>query len=193
MLEEVIISCFLMYKPACEYLDKLDVQDFLNTNNQKIISIMKDLKSQGVGIDYVTVANKLPFSELTIDKLPALDTIRYDPSKVGEYIKQLKLQAATRNVNKALSKAKYDITDGVPIKEVAKKTADLLESVEFLDENKLVDVGMIDPTRYGSREKIKSGFSNLDKMIGGFSMGELSIWTGKSRSTVSLLSFLNLC
>lgn len=129
----------------------------------------------GIGIDYVTVINKMPFGVAP----PNVD-VRFITQNIGEYVKQLKMQVATRKVRETLDKAKYDIVDGKKADEIIKDTTDRFNSIDFLDEDKLVDVGMIDPARYSNRVKVKSEFSNLDKMIGGFSLGELSIWTGKS-------------
>lgn len=129
----------------------------------------------GIGIDYVTVINKMPFGVAP----PNVD-VRFITQNIGEYVKQLKMQVATRKVRETLDKAKYDIVDGKKADEIIKDTTEKFNSINFLDEDKLVDVGTIDPARYSNRVKVKSEFSNLDKMIGGFSLGELSIWTGKS-------------
>lgn len=191
MLEDVIISCFLTDSSIVDYLDKLNINDFATDDNQKIIAIMKDLKAQNVRIDYVTVANKMPFSELSIKTLPNLTSEdgMYKSEFIDDYIKELKMESAKRNIKTALMETNTDLIYGKDVKELIKDTTEKLNNIDLLDEEKLIDVGCINPSNYINRVRIKSEFSNLDKMIGGFSLGELSIWTGKSGQRKVYFSF----
>lgn len=54
----------------------------------------------------------------------------------------------------------------------------LLEAVELPDQN-VLNVADIDPVKKLNAKRVVSGIPGLDKEIGGFSGGQLSVWTGK--------------
>lgn len=54
----------------------------------------------------------------------------------------------------------------------------LLEAVELPCAG-LLDLADVKPPDFSSLEKVLSGITNLDRALGGFYLGELSVWTGK--------------
>ena len=54
----------------------------------------------------------------------------------------------------------------------------LLEAVELPCAG-LLDLADVKPPDFSSLEKVLSGIGNLDRALGGFYLGELSVWTGK--------------
>lgn len=192
MLEEAVIACVLVDENKEEYIDMLEVDDFANRNNQVILSIMKQLRAESKGIDYVTVASLMPWSEVTIKVLPTYE-INYSLGHVSDYIKELKKRTAKRNLQQLLSKATSEVVQGSDVEEIIQQTIAKMNEIELVDKNKLIDVGTIDHKKYSDRIRVKSELSNLDKMIGGFCLGELSVWTGKSgQGKSTLLSQLML-
>ncbi len=192
MLEEAIIACILVEEDNSSYIDMLDIDDFTNVNYQVILKLIKKLKTEGKKIDYITVANNMPWSEVSIKLLPTYD-IKYSLRHVTDYIKELKNKTATRNLHKLLNNVTSEVLKGTSAEALIKDTIRKLSEIETVDSQKLIDVGDIDDTKYSGRIRIKSELSNLDKMVGGFCLGELSVWTGKSgQGKSTLLSQLML-
>lgn len=192
MLEEAIIACVLVDENKNEYIDMLEVDDFSNHNNQVIIRIFKQLRAENKEVDYVTVANAMPWSEVSIKTLPTYE-VQYSLGHISDYIKELKKKTAKRNLHKLLTNATNDVLKGSDAEEIIRRTIEKLNEIDLVDKNKLIDVGTIDHKKYSERIKVKSELSNLDKMIGGFCLGELSVWTGKSgQGKSTLLSQLML-
>lgn len=192
MLEDALIACILVDDNKNEYIDMLDVEDFANHNNQIIMGIFKKLRTENKAIDYVTVASAMPWSEVSIKILPTYD-VSYSLVHISDYIKELKKRTAKRNLQQLLTKATNEIIQGSDVEEIVQQTMSKLNEIDLVDKNKLIDVGTIDHKKYSDRIRVKSELSNLDKMIGGFCMGELSVWTGKSgQGKSTLLSQLML-
>ena len=192
MLEEAIVACILVEENKEEYIDMLEMDDFANHNNQVIIGIMKKLRAENKGIDYVTVASLMPWSEVSIKVLPTYE-LSYSLSHITDYIKELKKRTAKRKLQQLLSKASTDVVQGTDVEEIVQQIMTKMNEIDLVDKNKLIDVGTIDHKKYSDRIRVKSELSNLDKMIGGFCMGELSVWTGKSgQGKSTLLSQLML-
>ena len=179
MIEKTVLSCLLSDPNTHDYIDKLTVDDFCGNENRTIFKIIKDLHSRGTRPDYVTVSAKMPWSELSIKTLPILD-FQFMTSNIADYIKELKQKTATRQLQNLISDTRLSIVDGEQVEDIIKNVINTLNGIELIDDQKLVDVGLIEPDKFVSRTRVKSEFKNLDKMIGGFCMGELSVWTGKS-------------
>lgn len=179
MIEKAVISCLLASSDTHEYINKLTVNDFCNAENRTIFGIIKELYDSGVTPDYVTVAAKMPWSELSIKTLPVPD-FQISVNNIADYVKELQRNTATRQLQNLISDTRNSIIDGADIEKIIKNVVNNLQGIDIADEQKLVDLGTIEPEKFTSRQRVKSEFKNLDKMIGGFCMGELSVWTGKS-------------
>ncbi|MDR4509582.1 MAG: toprim domain-containing protein [Candidatus Brocadiaceae bacterium] len=68
--------------------------------------------------------------------------------------------------------------------ESVKKAVELAKEVPFAGIDRLADAEIIDFSRI---ERVCSGFKKLDATLGGFRMGELSVWTGINSSGKSVL------
>lgn len=185
MLEEAIIACILSDVDKAEYIDILDIDDFTNTNNQSVMQIVKELRAEGKNIDYVTVSRKMSWGGIELLPMykPDIQHIVY----FDDYVRELKQKTAVRNLHRLLSGATNEVVKGTNAEDIIRDTIRKLNEIQTVDSQKLIDVGMIDNTKYSDRTKVKSELSNLDKMIGGFCMGELSVWTGKSGQGKSTL------
>ena len=187
MIENVVLACLLNDAETSEYLDQLTVDDFTTEDNREIIKIMKDLKSQNQSIDYITVSNKMPWSELRIKTLPTYEPT-YMLSSIDTYIAQLKEESTKRKFVKALKEAeRATVLSDESIDVVISDTIKSFTNLNSISENKLIDLGDINSDAYVDTVRIKSELQNLDKMIGGFRLGELSVWTGKSGQGKSTL------
>ena len=107
-------------------------------------------------------------------KLPTVSNFEY-------YVKKLKQETSKRKLLELTNRLKTGI-EVVDSNEIIKDFLNSFEEIEKnLNEHKyivsLADVKNID---YHKREKVKSGIVDIDKKIGGFYMGEVSIWTGKT-------------
>lgn len=67
------------------------------------------------------------------------------------------------------------------------KTAEAVRSAKPIPVNGLIDLADVAPLDIKNIERVKSGFKMLDAETGGFRMGELSVWTGKSGNGKSSL------
>lgn len=187
MIENVVLACLLNDAEASEYLDQLTVDDFTTEDNREIIKIMKDLKNQNQSIDYITVSNKMPWSELRIKTLPIYEPT-YMLSSIDTYIAQLKEESTKRKFVKALKEAeRATVLSDESIDVVISDTIKSFTNLNSISEGKLIDLGDINSDAYVDTVRIKSELQNFDKMIGGFRLGELSVWTGKSGQGKSTL------
>lgn len=179
VIEKTVISCLLSDPSTHEYINKLTIDDFCGIENRTIFKIIKDLYDSGTTPDYVTVSSKMPWGELSIKTLPVLD-FQFMTSNMADYVRELKHHTATRQLQNLIADTRVEIIDGKDIDKIIKGVIHNLQDIDIADDKALVDVGTIEPSKFIHRKKIKSEFKNLDKMIGGFCMGELSVWTGKS-------------
>ena len=180
MIEKVILACLLFDSNTHDYINKLTIDDFSGEENRTVFKIIKDLYEKGITPDYVTVANKMRISEISIKILPTLD-LQCSTGNIADYFRELKQETAKRQLQNLIYDTKLSLVDGNEIDDIIQNVVNTLSNIDLDDESKrLIDVGTIDTETFSNREKIKSEFSNLDKIIGGFCLGELSVWTGKS-------------
>lgn len=59
------------------------------------------------------------------------------------------------------------------------KVKELHESAEEVPINGLIRLADVEPFDWSTTERISSGIKTLDNVLGGFTMGQFSVWTGK--------------
>lgn len=176
-IEKSIISILLYDEDSHFYIPYLTEDDFVDNANRDAFRVIKELYEAGEKIDCVKVAHKLSFGEVAIQIYDVNDMFSF--SNMKEYVETLKKDTAKRKLKRLLKISEYRIITGEELSDVVKTITDSLNDIESVSSSKLVDVGDIEPN-FEDRETVSSGFSNLDKMIGGFKFGELSVWSGKS-------------
>lgn len=191
-MENTVLACFICYEQCQDYIDSLTEEDFSTTDNKIIFNILSDLHKNGSKIDYITVSNKMTWGSVSIKVLPTLNSFE-SYSNIDEYIRILKQETAKRRIKEILSQSNMQIINDEKVEEVYNSIITEMDKIDLGNENRLVDVGLINPNDYENRIRVKSNIKPLDNMIGGFCLGELSVWTGKSgQGKSTLLSQLML-
>lgn len=185
-IEESVIACLILDKECLEKYKKIELEDFTFESTKEVYKTIKFLVEKKEAVDIVTINNKLKekYSNLGNKAIKYLSDITYKLPTVSNfeyYVKKLKQETSKRKLLELTNRLKTGI-EVVDSNEIIKDFLNSFEEIEKnLNEHKyivsLADVKNID---YHKREKVKSGIVDIDKKIGGFYMGEVSIWTGKT-------------
>lgn len=176
-IERSVITILLYDDDSSYYIPILNEDDFIDSYNKETFRVIKKLYNAGEKIDLVKVIHELSFGELVIELYQNNEMFSYLCMK--DYVETLKKDTAKRKLKRLMEASQQRLVSGEELENVIKSISDSLMNIESVSSNKLVDIGLIEPT-FENRETVSSGFSNLDKMIGGFKFGELSVWSGKS-------------
>ncbi len=185
-IEECVLACIILDKECLKKIKQLEIDDFTFNDTREIFKTIKLLKEKGEAVDVITINNKLKemYPELKTKVLTYLiditgkvpTTANYD-----YYVRKLKQETSKRKLEDIAIK----LRQGGKLEDSNQAIKDFLTSFEkmekSLDEHKyivpLADVVSID---YTKRPRVLSGIKEIDQKIGGFYMGEVSIWTGKT-------------
>ena len=177
MIENAVISILLYDANSSFYIPQLNLDDFTDEYAREIFGVIKKLYENGEKIDLVTVLSKLSFSK---ERSKLYDyNAGIVVSNMADYVRQLKTETAKRKLKHLLRNGELRLAYGDETLEVVKDIGKSLNEIDAISSSKLIDVGTIDAD-WGNREFVSSGFSNIDKMIGGFHFGELTVWSGRS-------------
>lgn len=176
-IESAVITVLLYDESSSFYIPQLNLKDFIEPLNRQTFEVIKKLYQKGEKIDFVKVAKEMSFGEEFLKTYEINYTFHL--LNMPDYITKLKQETAKRELKNLLHDGQVKVTMGADVTNVINSVMDSLNQIETIPNSKLVDVGDIEPT-YENSKRIVSGFSNLDKMIGGFKLGELSVWSGKS-------------
>ena len=191
-MENTVLACFICYTECQDYIDCLNINDFSTDYARQIFAILSDLHKKGSKIDYITLSSKLPWGNMQIKNLPVIG-LNERPENIDEYIRILKKESAKRKIREVISKGTELVLSEEDVEDICSQIVNDISNIDLGTRNQLVDIGNIDPSSYEDRVRVKSGIRPLDNMIGGFCMGELSVWTGKSgQGKSTLLSQLML-
>ena len=177
MLENAIITILLYDRDSEFYISQLSEDDFTNQLARQTFSIMKKMYENGEKIDAVKVSNQMPFSE-EFWKLFSFNAGMV-VSNIDDYVQQLKKETVRRKAKKIIHDCENKLINGDEVTEVINSILKSLDEIDTLSSSKLIDLGKLE-SNYVERERVISGFSSLDKLIGGFNFGELSVWSGRS-------------
>ncbi len=185
-VEESILACLILDKSCLEKINQLKLEDFAFEDTKEIYKIILELSEKREAVDIVIVNNILKeryknlgnkgiiyLSNIT-SKVPTTTNYNF-------YVKKLKRETYKRKLEEIAKKLK----EGSVLENVDNTIKEFLinfEEIEKqLDEHKYIislsDVADVD---YTKRERVTSGIKEIDRKIGGFYMGEVSIWTGKT-------------
>ena len=177
MLESTILTILLYDEDSNFYIPMLDINDFTTLLTRNTFKAIQEIYSKGEKVDYLSVAQKMGYSKEFVDTFELHSFININD--ISKYIEELKQETTKRNLKKLLEESEKKLIDGDEIAEIVNNAINSLNSINSISKSKLVDLGEVEPN-YTDAERVVSGFSNLDKMIGGFRMGELSVWSGRS-------------
>lgn len=185
-IEQSVLACLILDKTCLEKIKKLKLEDFTFEDTRELYKAIKTLTEKNEAVDIITVNNKLKekyekignkgivyLSDIT-SKLPTTANYNF-------YVRKLKQETNKRKLEEITKK----LRDGTELKNTNETIKEFLinfeETEKQLEEHKyiisLADVSDVD---YTKRERVTSGIKEIDKKIGGFYMGEVSIWTGKT-------------
>ena len=176
-LENAIITILLYSEDSNFYIPTLETNDFTTLLTRNTFKAIQEIYSKGEKVDYLSVAQKMGYSKEFVDTFELHSFININD--ISKYIEELKQETTKRNLKKLLEESEKKLIDGDEIAEIVNNAINSLNSINSISKSKLVDLGEVEPN-YTDAERVVSGFSNLDKMIGGFRMGELSVWSGRS-------------
>lgn len=176
-LENTILTILLYSEDVNFYIPLLNIDDFTTSLTRNTFKAMEELYSKGEKVDYLSVAQRMGYSKDFVNTFELYSFMNIHD--ISKYIEELKQETAKRNLKKLLVDSENKLLNGDEITEIVNNAIKSLNSITSISKSKLVDLGEIEPN-YANTERVVSGFSNLDKMIGGFRMGELSVWSGRS-------------
>lgn len=185
-IEQSVLACLILDNACLEKIGQLKLEDFTFADTIVTYKAVKELVKNKEAVDVVTVNNKLKekYKELNSKGLKYLSYITANVPTTANYdfyVRKLKQETNKRKLediaNKLKNGSKLENTDEV-IKEFL---MNFEETEKNLDEHKyIIPLAEVKSVDYSKREKVISGINEIDKRIGGFYMGEVSVWTGKT-------------
>lgn len=191
-IEEALLGCLLIDDEAIiRVVDFLKSDDFLKRENQIVYQAILDLFERRMGIDLVTVGNRLKDKKL-LDEIGGQSYLVYlihkAPSigNVYTYARLIKTNKAKRDLAELSRKIQELISEGGKdagelIDEVEKKIFSIAERIypyEFTPLSSLIDQNLkrIEDLQKGIIIRgVPTGFSKLDLYLGGFQKSDLII------------------
>lgn len=191
-IEEALLGCLLIDDEAIiRIVDFLKSDDFLKRENQIVYQAILDLFERRMGIDLVTVGNRLKDKKL-LDEIGGQSYLVYlihkAPSigNVYTYARLIKTNKAKRDLAELSRKIQELISEGGKdagelIDEVEKKIFSIAERIypyEFTPLSSLIDQNLkrIEDLQKGIIIRgVPTGFSKLDLYLGGFQKSDLII------------------
>lgn len=154
---------------------------FLNNNYSKMFKILDDYYKKNQSINYIEILaenkdfNSKLYLELVNDKMPIDDWKKTLPVLENEVVNNYKYHWAKKLANADLSFDEF------------KNKIDELSKIDVKNIKYYKTANEIDLSNNDNLVYIKSGVYQLDKMIKGFALGELSVWSGGNGSGKSTL------
>lgn len=185
-IEQSVLACLILDKTCLDKIEQLKQEDFTFEDTKALFEAIKDLKSKEEAVDIITVNNTLKskyeklgnkgliyLGDMTA-KVPTTANYEY-------YVKKLKQETNKRKLLEITNNLKDGTSLGNANEIIKEFLVSFEETEKSFDEHKyiipLADVKSVD---YSKRQKVMSGIKELDRKIGGFYMGEVSVWTGKT-------------
>lgn len=159
-----------------EKIMKLKITDFNYEKTREIYSVINDMYKKKLDINIVSVANyKKVDTELLKYLSIIVDKQEMFSSNLNNQINELCKFNRKRDLQKIEKYLKENIDKTTVIDDVKR----MLDKVNKIDTNRLVNLATV-KSNAKPNERYKSYIKELDRKTGGFQMGQLTIWTGKS-------------
>lgn len=176
----IIGACFVGDAAALNYvMQEVDEDHFVERKNKLLFQVIKRMHKIGVPIEVTTVSDHFTAHEKKIigmaEVVEAIEKVGH-VSNVRHYATIMRNRAITNEINKQYSKLIADPFNEEAQKEVSKlwdKLKNDGHSVVSLQAATLTYNDTIERRRGGREFRIVTGYGNLDKMLGGFSCGNL--------------------
>ena len=185
-IEQSVLACLILDNSCLEKIKQLALEDFTFEDTIATFKAIRELVKNKEAVDIITVNNKLKekYKEIhnkAIIYLSSITTKLPTTSNYDFYVKKLKQETNKRKLEEIANKLKEGSVLDNANDAIKEFLINFEETEKSLDEHKyiisLADVPTVD---YTKRERVTSGIDEIDRRIGGFYMGEVSIWTGKT-------------
>lgn len=185
-IEQSVLACLILDNSCLEKIKQLALEDFNFEDTIATFKAIRELVKNKEAVDIITVNNKLKekYKEIhnkAIIYLSSITTKLPTTSNYDFYVKKLKQETNKRKLEEIANKLKEGSVLDNANDAIKEFLINFEETEKSLDEHKyiisLADVPTVD---YTKRERVTSGIDEIDRRIGGFYMGEVSIWTGKT-------------
>lgn len=181
LLEQSILSVFLIFEDSKEYISKLQISDFTKEEHRKIIKVMKELDAENKEINLINVKLELG-NEVNIDYLMELSGLAATSVSIDSYVRELKNISLDREIEKRLIEIKRNKLKGKDrLMAIIGELTELeqSESIEMdsksLSDNLIKAMEDIEEAQKGEDEGISTGLKGLDNMLGKLKAGSSTI------------------
>lgn len=185
-IEQSVLACLILDKSCLEKIKQLKLEDFTFEDTKELYKAIKSLIDKKEVVDIVTVNNKLKekYKDLGIKGLTYLGNITGKlptTANYSFYVKKLKQETNKRKLEEITKKLKKSSELENTNETIREFLINFEETEKQLNEHKyIISLADLPNVYYTKRENVMSGIEEIDKKIGGFYMGEVSIWTGKT-------------
>lgn len=177
--EQSVIGSMLYDKAAQYHLDSIRPDDFVEMNRQMIVRVMQQMRDKKQPIDLVTLELDNGATQ------EAIACMQYTPTSANAlaYVKIIKEAAMRRYLLDVAQRITATVSDPtVDVVDAIEQARQLLleasqDKSDWMDMRTMVrkTFEWMDARRQGKLKPIQSGIPDLDRIIGGFFPGELTI------------------